>query len=179
MSNLVRWNPVSDLLATSRVMDRMFDQMWNNFGGNGGQFNMNVPAIDVRETDNAVIVHAELPGYKPEQIDVRVEGNVLHLRGEYNTDQNREEGQYHLRERSSSSFQRSIVLPVGVDANKAQAEFENGVLMLTLPKQEEAMPKRINITPKQQQITQGNGSQGNNQNQSKLQSGEPATTGKK
>ena len=154
MNSLVRWNPVVDILATSRAMDRFFDQWWQTNGG----FNMGsmlTPAIDISETDQAIIVHAEVPGFKPEQIDARVEGNVLTLKGEYSTDEKREEGQYHVRERSASSFQRSVTLPVSVDANTATAEFENGVLTLTLPKKPDTMPKRITISPKPQLAAEG------------------------
>ena len=148
MNSLSRWNPVADVLATSRAMDRLFDQFWPTNGGYSFGQMLSVPAIDVSETEQAVIVHAEVPGFKPEQIDARIEGNILTLKGEYSTDEKREEGHYHVRECSTSSFNRSVVLPIGVDSSKSTAEFENGVLTLTMPKQPDAMPKRINIVPK-------------------------------
>jgi HSP20 family protein len=132
-----------DLVDTNRLIDRVFENFWND-----GRTDWNLPALDVLDKDNQIIVKAELPGYTPEQIDVRVEGDVLHLKGQVATETERdEEGQYHLRERSMRSFSRSIRLPNAVDSEKAQATFENGILTLTLPKNEQALPKRINIAP--------------------------------
>jgi len=144
MSNITRWNPVQDLIT----MNDMFNRDWF-WPLNDSRWSL--PTLDMFETDNAVVVKAELPGFDANQVDVRVEGNTLHIKGNRTDEKN--EGQYHLRERQMVSFDRSLSLPVSVDSNKAQAEFENGVLTLTLPKTEEAMPRRINVTPKKQITT--------------------------
>ncbi len=143
MSNITRWNPMRDLADMNRWMDRAFENYWGEKGTD-----WNLPALDVLDKDNQIIVKAELPGYTPEQVDVRIEGDVLHLKGQRTTESEKGEegGQYHLRERSMSSFTRSVRLPIAVDSEKAVAEFENGVLTLKLPKNENALPKRINIT---------------------------------
>ena len=149
MANVIRWSPMREMLETRRIMDRVFDSLWY---GDGSDMLGNAPRLDMVESDNAVTVKAELPGFAPDQIDVRVEGNVLHLKGEMRKEDEKNDGQYHVHERSMSSFQRSISLPVEVDANKTEASFENGVLTLKLPKNEKAMPKRIEIkgnNPKQ------------------------------
>ena len=145
MSNLIRWNPVRDLVSMSEAMDRLFDDSFV-FPRNGG-FRNTQPSLDLIENDNNFVVKAELPGFNPENVDVRVEGNVLSLRGQVQEESDKQEGEYHVRERRQSSFARSLTLPVPVNADKATAEFDNGVLTLTLPKDEAALPKKINITP--------------------------------
>ena len=141
MKSIMRWNPANDLLA----MDRFFEQPWPRlFDG--------TPALDMSETDDTIKIEAELPGFTADQIDIKIEGNVLHLKGEQRDDQEKHEGEYHLRERKMVSFQRSVTLPAAVKADKAEARFENGVLTLTLPKDEASMPKRIRVTT-QKEIT--------------------------
>lgn len=144
MSSLMRWNPMREMATMDRMMDRMLSQFW---GGSSGESLLgSAPAMDINETENDIVVQAELPGFNPDQIDIRLEGNVLTLKGQMTSEQEqKEEGQYHLRERHMSSFQRSISLPTSVDADKAEANFENGVLTLTLPKREEARARRISV----------------------------------
>ena len=150
MASLIRWSPMRDILETRRMMDRVFDSLW--YGDQPAAWE-NLPLLDVVENEKSVTVKAELPGYTPDQIDVRIEGNVLHLKGEMRKEDEKKDGQYHVHERSMNSFQRSISLPTEVDSNKTEATFENGVLTLTMPKNERAMPKRIEIkgtgSPKQ------------------------------
>jgi HSP20 family protein len=146
MSNLVRWNPVRDLVSMTDAMDRLFDEAFI-LPRNGG-FRHQLPALDLVENGDNFVVKAELPGFTADQVDVRIEGNTLTLRGEIKEDNDREEGQYHVRERRQNSFVRSITLPATVNSDKANAEFENGVLTLTLPKHEAAMPKKISIAAK-------------------------------
>jgi len=145
MSNLVRWNPVRDLVSMSEAMDRLFDDAFV-FPRTGGFRNVQ-PSLDLIENDNNFVVKAELPGFSPENVDIRVEGNVLTLRGEFKDESEKQEAEYHVRERRQSSFARSVTLPVPINADKASAEFDNGVLTLTLPKDEAALPKKINVTP--------------------------------
>lgn len=144
MSNLIRWNPAREMAAMDRWMDHFVNQFWG--GSNGETFFGSVPATDVHETENEIVVKAELPGFSPDQIDIRLEGNVLTLKGQATSEQERkDEGQVHLRERRMSSFQRSFALPSGVDADKAEANFENGVLTLKLPKREDARARHIAV----------------------------------
>ncbi|MBX3086337.1 MAG: Hsp20/alpha crystallin family protein [Anaerolineae bacterium] len=144
---LTRWNPMRELAE----FDRMFNRFWNDSRVYEQEAFGTVPAIDLKENDNAFVMQAELPGFTPEQIDVRVENGVLFLKGKRETEEKKdEEGQYHLHERRSTSFERAFRLPSAVDTEKAEAQFENGVLTLTLPKSPEAQPKRINVTPSKQ-----------------------------
>jgi HSP20 family protein len=144
MSSLMRWSPFRNAMTMSEALDRLFDEAFV-MPRDGG---LNMPSIDMVENEDNVVVKAELPGFSPENVDVRVEGNLLSLRGEYKQESEKQEGQYHVRERRMNSFNRTIPLPVEVNADKATAEFDNGVLTLTLPKNEEAKPKRISITAK-------------------------------
>ena len=133
------------MMSMSDMIDQLFDNAFV-MPRDGGWANM--PKVDVMENDNNVVVKAEMPGFDPENIDVRVEGNMLTLRGEVSqeTQNEQEEGHYHVHERRMSSFARAIPLPSDVDAEGAQANFDNGILTLTLPKREEAKSKRINIS---------------------------------
>ncbi len=142
MSNLVRWNPFRDMVAMNEAIDRLFD---DTYLGRSGGFQGANPTVDLLEKDDHYIVKAELPGFDPSKVDIRVEGNLLTLKGEYNQEGEKQEGEYHLRERRQGNFTRTFSLPTPVNADKATAEFENGVLTLNLPKDETAMPKRINI----------------------------------
>ena len=145
MTSLIRWNPIRDAVGMTDMVDRLFNDAF--FDNRSGAFGVS-PDMDVIENDDNMIVKAELPGFKPENVDVRVEGNLLTIRGEYHAESEKKEGQYHLKERRQSSFSRSIPLPVDVDADKARAEFEHGILTLTLPKNEDAKPRRIAVTAK-------------------------------
>lgn len=146
MSNLTRWTPMRDLVSMSEAMNRLFDEAFvmPHSGGMG----MNSPKVDVVENADNIVVKAEMPGFNAENVDCRVEGNLLMLRGEYKQENEKQEGQYHMRERRQGNFARSIPLPAEVTTDKAHAEFENGVLTLTLPKNEAAKPKRISINAK-------------------------------
>jgi len=141
---LVRWNPTRETVA----VDKLFNEFWNR----GNVFSPDTygtgPAVDLKETESAFVIHAEVPGFTPEQIDLNVENGVLYLKGERQAQEQAEKGKYHVRERRTVSFQRAFVLPVQVDAEHAQAEFENGVLTLNLPKAQAALPKKINISAK-------------------------------
>jgi HSP20 family protein len=100
------------------------------------------------QTEDDVIVKATLPGVKPEDLQLSVTGEVLTLRGEIKQEEEVKDATYHLKERSYGSFSRSISLPAQVVADKAKAEFENGVLTLVLPKAEEVRPKSISVKVK-------------------------------
>ncbi len=147
MANLIRWEPfretrrLHDML--DRVMDRsLLDPYWSN-GGTAGTL-----ALDLYQTDDQIVVKANIPGMKPEDIEISVSGDTLTIQGELHEQQETEDAQYMLRERRYASFARSVTLPSAVEADNANAEFENGVLILTLPKVEEVRPKRITVKAK-------------------------------
>ena len=146
MSNLIRWNPFREVVSMSEAMNRLFDDAWV-MPRNGG-LRANGPALDMVENAEDIVIKAELPGFTPENIDIQLEGNVLSLRGEVNEETEKQEGQYHVKERRQSSFARAVQLPTNVVADKTKAEFKDGILTLTLPKDEVSKAKKIAITAK-------------------------------
>jgi HSP20 family protein len=103
------------------------------------------PAVDVRETDEAYTIDVELPGVPKEGIQIEAEGNVLTVTGERKREESKTEGIYHRVERWSGEFRRSFKVPDGFDTDKVGANLANGVLRVTLPKREEAKPKKIQV----------------------------------
>jgi HSP20 family protein len=105
-------------------------------------------AVDMYETDDAVVVKSAIPGIKVDDLDISVTGDTLTIKGETKTDEEIQEENYLYRERHYGSFCRALSIPVPVVTNKAEAEFENGILTLTLPKAEEVKPKAIQVKAK-------------------------------
>jgi HSP20 family protein len=101
--------------------------------------------VDIFENEGNLVLKAELPGIEPKDVDVRVENNVLTLRGERKFENEVKREQYHRVERAYGTFSRSFTLPNVVDTDKIKAEFKDGVLRVTLPQREEAKPKQITI----------------------------------
>jgi HSP20 family protein len=125
------------------TMDRFFgDAFLRTTEGYGFEAGLRV---DMMQTEDDIIVKASLPGVKPEDIHISVTGDVLTLKGDVREEKATDEAAYHLRERRYGAFARSLSLPVDVVADQAKAEFENGVLTLTLPKAEEHKPKTITV----------------------------------
>lgn len=147
MSNIVRWNPMRELAAMQSAMDRLFNDSLRSWTGmdEGLAGTMSLP-IDVHETDNAYIVTTELPGVSPENINVRLQDNVLMIDGELPEQKIQKEGQRTLmQERRYGKFSRYVRLPQQVDPNKVEAQYENGILTLTVTKSEAAQPRQIPV----------------------------------
>ena len=147
MSNLIRWEPAREMMTLREAMDRLFDDAFTspiNLSGN----NWSVPAVDMYQTDNEVVVKAALPGIKAEEVQINITGDVLSLKGEVKQNEEVKEKAYHIREQRWGTFERTLVLPSNVVADKAKADFENGILTITLPKAEEVKPKTITIKTK-------------------------------
>lgn len=104
-----------------------------------------VPAVDIMETENALVVKADVPDVKPEDVNVHVENGTLTLHGERKFEKASEKGGYHRMERSYGSFERKFTLPDTVDAEHVKADYKNGVLTITLPKKEVAKPRQVKI----------------------------------
>jgi HSP20 family protein len=147
MSNLTRWEPVHDFLSLQDAMDKLFDEMITQPGGIS-PLEQIVPALDMYQTANEIVIKASLPGLNAEDMDISIAGDVLTIKGELLKETEDSKATYHIRERRWGSFTRSINLPAPVVADKAKAEFENGVLKLTLPKAEEVQAKVITIKTK-------------------------------
>lgn len=146
MANLVRFEPMREMVRMSDAMDRLFDNLYGH-GWRDGDL-MDVPSVDMYQTENEIVVKASLPGLKGDDIQISVVSDVLTLRGETRKEEEINESSYHIRERRSGSFSRSLQLPAPVQADKAKAEFEDGVLTLILPKAEEVRPKTITVKAK-------------------------------
>jgi HSP20 family protein len=147
MTSLTRWEPFREMRRMHDMLDRMMDRTFSDFPSMSSIFEGGVP-IDVLQTDDNVIVKATTPGLKPEDLKISITGDTINIGGEVKEEKEEEDARYHIRERQVSSFSRSIVLPTSVNAEKAEAEFENGILTLTLPKVEEVKPKTITVKAK-------------------------------
>ena len=147
-TGLIRWNPDVDVLRTR--MDRLFNQMLGdayNTPLSGEELSTRrwSPPVDIRETDDALVLTAELPGLTKEDVQITLENRVLTLAGERKFEKEAKGENYHRIERSYGAFTRSFTLPPNVKTEKVDASFENGVLSVTLPKMEESKPRRISI----------------------------------
>ncbi len=144
---ITRWDPFSEMMSLRQAMDRLFEESWVRPWGTmrGVDTGVGTLPLDLHETADDLVVTASLPGVKPEDIDVTVQGDILRIQGKMKQDQEIKEDQYHRRERRFGRFYREIALPVSVKADAVQARLENGVLTLHLPKAEEAKARRIPI----------------------------------
>lgn len=145
MAGLIRWEPSSRAMSLREAMDKLFEDSFvglSNWSMGTGEANL---AIDMYETDDDIVVKAAVPGVKPEDVDISIQGDVLTIRGESKDEQEVNDGDYHRRERYYGAFTRTIQLPTNVKTDRADAQVDNGVLTLRLPKAEEAKPRKINI----------------------------------
>ena len=147
MSNLTRWEPVREMMTLREAMDRLFDDAFTrpvNLRDGG----WSAPAIDMYQTNDEVVIKAALPGFNADEVQINVTGDVLTLRGEMKHEEEQKERSWHIREHRWSSFERSVALPTDVVADKANADFANGILTVTLPKAEKVKPKTITVKAK-------------------------------
>ena len=128
----------------------MFDEFFRGFPlmPKGEEYLEWMPALDVSETDEAIEVTAELPGVKPEDVDVNLSEELLTIRGEKRAEKEETKRDYHRIERSYGSFTRTVKLPASVNAEKVEATFKDGVLTIVLPKREEARTRKVKVEVK-------------------------------
>lgn len=151
---LTRWDPFRDVVTLREAMDRMFEDSYSpqrRVVPDGGQRKFRLP-IDAYVTAEEIVIQANMPGVKPEDVEITLEGDTLTIKGQRPAPL--ENVNYVLQERTSGEFQRTLTINVPVDANKAEAKFENGLLTLTIPKSEAARPKTIQVTAKPQPLPQ-------------------------
>lgn len=146
MSNLIRWEPAREMMTLREAMDRLFDDAFTRPISMTGS--LSAPAIDMYQTDEELVVKAAVPGVKADEVQINVTGDVLSIKGETKSSDETREKAWHIREQRWGSFERRIMLPTEVVADKAKAEFENGILTITLPKAEEVRPKSITVKAK-------------------------------
>ena len=158
MANLIRRDPIREMLSWNRSMERMLNELYGDGEfGFGEQLNLRMP-LDVIENDDEIVVKADVAGIDPEDIEITYTDNNLSIKGEMidEREEKEEKGRYHLRERRYGTFSRTISMPGSVDVENIQAETENGVLMIHLPKKEEVKPRRIEIKGgEKQQVIEG------------------------
>ncbi|HEX9800353.1 MAG TPA: Hsp20/alpha crystallin family protein [Thermoanaerobaculia bacterium] len=145
---ITRWTPETDIFRNR--LDRMFNQMLQDVWG--AQLPTEdvasrawLPPVDIREKEDALMFAVELPGMTKEDIDITLENNVLTIAGERKFEKETKGEEFHRLERSYGHFTRSFTLPSSVRTDKVDANFDNGVLHISLPKQENAKPKKISI----------------------------------
>ena len=143
MSNLIRWEPAREMMTLREAMDRLFDDAFTRPLGLAAEHN--APAIDMYQTDSQVVVKAAIPGFKAGDVQVQVTGDVLTIRGEMHQAEDRDEKSWQMREQRWGAFERSVGLPAPVTADKAEAEFEDGILTISLPKAAEARSRSITV----------------------------------
>jgi HSP20 family protein len=147
MADLIRRDPIREMLSWNRAMERMLGSLYDDGElGFGEPFNLRMP-LDVIENDEEFVVKADVAGIDPENIEITYTDNNLSIKGEVvdEREEESEEGRYHLRERRYGTFSRTISMPGTVDVDAIQAETQNGVLQIHLPKKEEVKPRRIEI----------------------------------
>ena len=134
---LVRWEPVT--------MNRLFNNLFDTPTGSAVASRRWIPAMDLVETPDAYVLRADLPGLAPEDVAIELENRVLTISGERKAEQRGEDAGWMRVERSFGAFRRTLTLPAGVDPEAINAAFDNGVLTVTVPKPEQAKPRRVQI----------------------------------
>ncbi len=149
MTNLTRWEPAREMMTLREAMDRLFDDAFTRpLSIRDGWSTLSAPAIDMYQTDDEVVVKAALPGIKADEVQINVTGDVLTIKGEMKHEEEKQDKAWHIREHRWGSFERSVALPTAVISDQAKAEFENGILTVTLPKAEEVKPRMITVKAK-------------------------------
>lgn len=148
MFELKKWEPFKELSTLQREMDDLFKR---TFGGLGsglfgrelkGKWSMDV---DCYTKDGRLMVHADIPGIDPKNVDISITGNILTIKGERKSVVDEKKGGYIFHETSCGTFERTVVLPEGVDTAHVHATYENGVIVLSMPVKEGALPKKIKV----------------------------------
>ena len=140
-------NPFKEIEEMQRAMNCLIDFPLSRFFGTDTPLSVTswAPAVDIIESENEVLVKAELPGMDKKDIDVTIDGNILRIKGEKKKDEKIKKEHYYRTERFYGSFVRNIMLNSDIDSSKAKADFKEGVLELILPKLETAKPKQIKL----------------------------------
>ena len=151
LRDVTPWHPVSDLVSEFVNRQQEFDQMIDRFGGgmaDDGNTSTWLPMVDIVENESDYIVKVELPGVNKNDVKIIVQNDILTIRGEKKQEVEKKGDNFHRMERSYGSFQRSFTLPTSVKSDKIEAAYDNGVLVVNLPKVEEAKPKEIEVKVK-------------------------------
>jgi HSP20 family protein len=139
-----RWEPSRGATTLQEHINRVFGDMLER-AGEESNLTPWAPAVDIFETEHELVVKADLPDVNPQDLDIRVENNILTIRGERKFENKVNEENYLRVERAYGSFSRSFSLANSVKSDAIRADYQNGVLALSIPKREEAKPKQIKV----------------------------------
>ncbi|MDQ3572903.1 MAG: Hsp20/alpha crystallin family protein [Actinomycetota bacterium] len=142
---LVRWEPVRELDSLQGEMNRLFDTFFGNGGTAGSRSRRWVPAMDLLEEEDALVLRADLPGLDRDHVSIEVKDRVLTVSGERKDEHTEKADGFYRVERAFGGFSRSLTLPDGIASDQIQATFDKGVLEVRIPKPEERQPQRIEI----------------------------------
>jgi len=143
---IIKWDPYRDIVTLRDRMNRLFEDMPTLRGEEKDlAASAWAPAVDIYETENEVVLTAEIPGVDEKDIEIKVEDDTLTIRGERKFEKETKEENFHRIERAYGSFFRSFALPSYVDHDKIEAEHENGVLRIRMPKKAELKPRKVKI----------------------------------
>jgi HSP20 family protein len=145
MRTLTRWEPFHGATSLQEQVNRLFNDVLER-SGEESSLTAWAPAVDIYETEHELVVKADLPDVDPKDLDISVEHNILTIRGEHKFEKKVNEENYLRVERAYGSFARSFTLANTVNSDAIKAEYQNGVLTLTIPKKEEAKPKQIKVS---------------------------------
>jgi HSP20 family protein len=144
MRTIARWEPFRGVTTLQDQINRLFNDTFER-SSDDSSLSAWAPSVDIYETEHELVVKADLPDIDPKDLDIRVENNILTIRGERKFEKKVNEENYLRVERSYGSFARSFTLASTVNSDAIKAEYQNGVLTLTVPKREEAKPKQIKV----------------------------------
>ena len=143
---IIRWDPFRDMMTLREKMNRLFEDVVSSRGEERDLVaSAWTPSVDIFETENEILLNAELPGIKEEDMEIKIEDNTLSIKGERKFEKETKEENYHRIERSYGSFYRSFQLPNYIDQDKIKAEHEDGVLRVSMPKKAETKPRSVKV----------------------------------
>ena len=143
---IIRWDPFRDIITLREKMNRLFEDAVTARGEEKDMISSTwTPSVDIFETENALILTAEVPGVDENNIEIKIEDNTISLKGDRIFEKETSEENYHRIERSYGSFYRSFTLPRNIDQENIKAEHANGVLRITMPKKPESKPKTVKV----------------------------------
>jgi HSP20 family protein len=143
--SITRWDPFENLATLQEQVNRLFEPPSTSRRAESSNLTTWAPAVDIYETENELVVKADLPDVDEKDLDLRVENNMLNIRGKRNFEQKVKEDNYLRIERTYGSFSRSFSLPTTVNTEGIKAQYKNGVLTVELPKRAEAKPRQVKV----------------------------------
>ncbi|HEX4002058.1 MAG TPA: Hsp20/alpha crystallin family protein [Candidatus Acidoferrales bacterium] len=143
--SITRWDPFQNLATLQDQVNRLLEAPLAGRRAENSNLTAWAPAVDIYETENELVIKADLPDINEKDLDVRVENNLLAIRGERKFEQKVKEDNYLRIERTYGSFSRSFSLPTTVNTESINAEYKNGVLTVQLPKRAESKPRQVKV----------------------------------